>query len=146
MFRPRLGDAQIPDAIKVVILDGDLPAPPRLIRFLGDDVFHDLLPRPRPELRVRAVHVHASEGEIEMRLRLRLVVSLEQTLRLGPVSGFETRLLAGDFVFEIENTPGALDQTELLLHCFTHGFECEAVGPFAVSEQWASVDGAVSEY
>jgi hypothetical protein len=28
--------------------------------------------------------------------------------------------------------------TEWLFHCFTHGYECEAIGTFRVGEQWAS--------
>jgi len=27
--------------------------------------------------------------------------------------------------------------TEWLFHCFTHGYECEAIGTFRVGEQWA---------
>ena len=62
------------------------------------------------------------------------------------VVGFETRLRAGDFVFEVEHAPGAADQSVLLLHCFAHGCECEAVGTDAISEQWASVDRAEAEF
>jgi hypothetical protein len=51
-----------------------------------------------------------------MRLTLRFVVRLEDALRLCLVAGFEARLLAGDFVFEVENTSGTPDQTECLFH------------------------------
>jgi hypothetical protein len=47
-------------------------------------------------------------------------------------------LFAADFVFEVEDAPGTPDQTERLFHCFTHVYECEAVGGCRVSEQWAS--------
>ena len=50
MFRAGFGHAQVADAIKIPVLDRHFPAPPRLIRFLGDDVFHHLLPRPRCQL------------------------------------------------------------------------------------------------
>ena len=51
-----------------------------------------------------------------MRLTLRFVVRLEDALRLCLVAGFEAGLLAGDFVFEVENTSGTPDQTEYLFH------------------------------
>ena len=50
----------------------------------------------------------------------------------------EALLFAGDFVFEVEDASGTPDQTECLFHCFTHGYECEAIGTFRVGEQWAS--------
>ena len=58
---------------------------------------------------------------------------------------FESCLKADDFIFKVEDAPGAADQTVLLFHRFSHGCECEAVGPFDVSEQWASIDRAGAE-
>jgi hypothetical protein len=55
-------------------------------------------------------------------------VGLEEPLGFVAVVGLEAGLLSGRFVFEVVNASGALNQTELLLHCFTHGCECEAVG------------------
>ena len=81
-----------------------------------------------------------------MGLALGFVVGLEEPLGLGPVAGLEAGLLSGGFVFEVEDAPSALNQTELLLHCFTHGCECVAVGTVAISEQWASGDGAEAEF
>jgi hypothetical protein len=75
-----------------------------------------------------------------MRLALRIILRLEGTPGLDRVTGPEAGLLAGDFVLGVEDAPRAPDQTKLLLHCFTHGSECEAVGPFAISEQWASAE------
>jgi hypothetical protein len=62
-------------------------------------------------------------------------VGLEEPLGFVAVAGLEAGLLSGRFVFEVENASGALNQTELLLHCFTHGCECEAVGTFSIREQ-----------
>ena len=93
-----------------------------------------------------AVEIHPRQRQIEMRLILRFVVRLEDALRLMLIARLETRLNAGDFVFEIEDAPRTPDQTELLLHGFTHGFECEAGGPFAISEQWASDNRAVAKH
>ena len=81
-----------------------------------------------------------------MRLALRVVFRLEQALGFDGIAGLETRLLPGDFVLEVEDAPRASDQTELLFHRFTHGCGCEAVGPFAISEQWASDHRAVPEH
>jgi hypothetical protein len=81
-----------------------------------------------------------------MRLILRFVVRLEDALRLVLIARLETRLNAGDFVFEVEDAPGTPDQTECLFHCFTHGYECAAIGTYHVSEQWASVDRAVTSF
>ena len=71
---------------------------------------------------------------------------LENALRLVLVARFEARLLTGDFVFEVEDASGTPDQTECLFHCFTHGYECVRFGTCRVSEQWASVDRAVTSF
>jgi len=135
---PGLGDGEVSDAIEVLVFDGDLPTATGLVGFLGDDMLHDFLPGARGEFWVGAVQVDAGEGEVQMGLTFGVVVGLEEALGLGAVAGFEGGLLAGDFVFEVENTPGALDQSELWLHRFTHGCECEAVGTFPIREQWAN--------
>ena len=70
-----------------------------------------------------------------MWLALGFVVGLEESLCLVAIAGLEAGLLPGGFVFEVENAPGALNQTELLFHCFTHGCECEAVGTCSIREQ-----------
>ena len=62
------------------------------------------------------------------------------------VARFETRLRSRDFIFEVEDAPGAANQTELLLHCFAHGCECEAVGTSAISGQWTSVGRAEAKF
>ena len=81
-----------------------------------------------------------------MRLTLRFVVRLEDALRLVLVACLEALLFAGDFVFEVEDAPGTPDQTECLFHVFTHGCECAGNGICRVSEQWASVDRAVTSF
>jgi hypothetical protein len=55
MLRSCLRHAQVADAIEIPVLDRRFPSPPRLIQFLGDDVFHHLLPRPRCQLGISAV-------------------------------------------------------------------------------------------
>ena len=108
------------------------------MRFLGDDVFHDLLPGPRCQLGISPVEIHPRQRQVEVRLTLRFIVRLEDALRLELVVCLEALLFAADFVFEVEDAPGTPDQTECLFHCFTHVYECEAVGGCRVSEQWAS--------
>ena len=75
-----------------------------------------------------------------MRLTLRVVVRLEDALGLVLVARLETRLNAGDFVFEVEDAPGAADQTECCFHGFTHVYECVRVGVRRVSELWTSYE------
>ena len=81
-----------------------------------------------------------------MRLQLRFIVRLEDALRLVLITRLEALLFASDFVFEVEDAPGTPDQTECLFHCFTHGYECAGIGTCRVSEQWASVDRAVTSF
>ena len=81
-----------------------------------------------------------------MRLALGFVVGLEESLGLLPVAGLEAGLLSGGFVLEVENAPGALNQTELLFHCFTHVSECEAVGTVSIREQWANSQRTGGEF
>ncbi|HTY85949.1 MAG TPA: JAB domain-containing protein [Candidatus Acidoferrum sp.] len=64
----------------------------------------------------------ADQRQVEVRLTLRFVVRLEDALRFVLIARFETRLNAGDFVFEVEDAPGTPDQTECLFHGFTHGY------------------------
>jgi hypothetical protein len=49
-----------------------------------------------------------------VRLAPGFVVGLEEPLGFAAVAGPEAGLLSGRFVFEVENAPGALNQTELL--------------------------------
>lgn len=116
------------------------------VRLLRHDAFHDLLPGSRPEFRVSPVQIHPRQGQVHVRLTLRFIPRLEQPLRLVFVVSLETRLRAGKIVLEVENAPGPTHQTILLLHRFSHGCECEAAGPFAVSEQWASIIRAETEF
>ena len=81
-----------------------------------------------------------------MRLALRIILRLEQAPGFNRIPSLWTDLDAGDFVFEVEDAPRAPDQTEPLLHRCTHVWECEAIGPFAISEQWASNSRAVTEH
>jgi hypothetical protein len=67
-------------------------------------------------------------------------------LRFLFVTRLETGLSSSDFAFEVEDAPGAADQTVLLLHRFVHGYEYEAVGTDSISEQWTSVDRAGAEF
>jgi len=55
MFRAGFADRQMADAVKVFVFDGDVPAPARFILFLGDDVFHHVLPCPRGQLGISAI-------------------------------------------------------------------------------------------
>jgi len=73
-------------------------------------------------------------------------VGLEDTLCLVLVAGFEARLLAGGLVFEVEHAPGTTDQTECLLHGFTHGYECVRQGTPRISEQWAGYGRTVTGF
>jgi len=64
MFGPGLRDRQVADAIKVLVVDGDFPAPPGLVGFLADDVVHDFLPGAGGQVRIGAVHVDARQGKV----------------------------------------------------------------------------------
>ena len=44
MFRARFADGQATDAVKVSVLDGELPTFSCRIQFLGNDIFHHILP------------------------------------------------------------------------------------------------------
>ena len=138
--------AQIAEAIEVLVLDGNFPAAARFVGLPFDDVLHDFLPGAGAQFGIGAVDVNPGQREVEVGLALGFVVGLEAPLGLGPVAGLEAGLLSSGFVFEVIDAPGALNQTELLLHCFTHGYEWEAVGTVAMSEQWASGDRAVAEF
>jgi hypothetical protein len=116
MFRPRLRPTQPTDVIKVLVLDCRVPAFQRLIRFLGDDVLHHLLPRPRCQFGIATIQTLPRQRRNELRLNLRFVLCLEDALRLKLVACFETPLFAGDFVFEVENAPRTSEQTECLFH------------------------------
>ena len=86
MLRAGFRDRQIADAVEIPVLDGHFPAPPRFIRFLGDDVFHHLLPGPRGQFGISAVEIHPRQRQVEVRLALRFVVRLEDALRLNLVA------------------------------------------------------------
>lgn len=59
---------------------------------------------------------------IELRQGLGIIPGGQDALRDLGVAGFETRLFARDFVFEVEHAPGAADQTAGWFHGFTHGY------------------------
>jgi hypothetical protein len=71
---------------------------------------------------------------------------LENALGFVFIVGFEAGLLAANFVFEVEHTPGTTDQTECLFHCFTHGYECVRFGIPRVSEQWTGYSRSVTGF
>jgi hypothetical protein len=146
MLRSGLGDREVAEAGEVLVLDRDFPAAAGFTGLLGDDIFHHLLPGARAEFGVGTVDVHAGQRQVEVGLALAFVVGVEEVLGLGPVAGLETGLVASGFVFEVVNAPRAFNQTERLLHRFTHGCECEAVGTFSIREQWEYSLRTVSEY
>jgi len=73
-----------------------------------------------------------------VRLQLRFIAGLKDALRLVFVGRLEAGLNAGDFVFQVEDAPRALDQTECVFHGITHGYECDRNGIRRVSELWTS--------
>ena len=79
-------------------------------------------------------------------IRRHRLVSSRRDGSLVAVTGLETGLLSGRFVFEVENAPGALNQTGLLLRCFTRGCECEALGTVSIREQWANSQQTGGEF
>ena len=83
MFRAGFADGQVADAVKIPVLDGDFPTPPCLILFLGDDVFHDILPRPRCQLRIGSVEINLRQTEADGRLAFRLIHGVDLLFRLG---------------------------------------------------------------
>ncbi len=128
VLRPSLRNWQVANTVKIPVFDGNFPATVRLADLPFEDVLHDLLPGASAKFGIGAIHVHARQREIEMRLVLGVVMGLEEPLRFVRVACFEAGLVSSGFVLEVINAPGALDQSELLLHRFVHGYECEAVG------------------
>ena len=92
------------------------------------------------------VEIHPRQRQVEIRLNLGFVVRLEDALSLKLVACLEALLFASGFVFQVEDAPGTPDQTECLFHCFTHVYECEAIGDFRVSEQSKGYNRAESEF
>ena len=45
MLRAGFRHTEVTDAVEIPIFDGHFPTPPGFIRFLGNNVFHDFLPR-----------------------------------------------------------------------------------------------------
>ena len=110
MLRPRLRHAQMPDRIKIRILDRRRPARLRRRRLARHNMLHRLLPRPRRQLRIRRIQIYPRQPKVEMWLDLRLIARLQDALRLQLVTGFEAGLLARDFVFQIKDAPATPDQ------------------------------------
>jgi len=81
-----------------------------------------------------------------MRLAFRFIVCLEDALGLVLIACLETRLLTGDFVYEVKDASRTPDQAECLIHCFTHGYECVRFGIPRVSEQWKGYSRAVTGF
>lgn len=75
-------------------------------------MFHHILPGARCQFRIRAVEIHPGQCHVELRLAFRVIARVEEALRFLFVGRLETRLFAGDFVFEVEHAPRAADQTE----------------------------------
>jgi hypothetical protein len=146
VFRAGFADGQATDTVEVFVFDSDFPTPQGFVLFLGDNVIHHLLPCPRCQFGISAVEIHPRQRQVEVRLTLRFVVRLENALSFMLVARLEALLFAGDFVFEVEDAPRTPDQTECLFHYFTHGYECAGIGTCRVSEQWASVDRAVTSF
>lgn len=88
----------------------------------------------------------ARQRLVQVRLAFGLVAGLDQALGFRLVAGFETGLFACDFVFEVKHAPRALDQTDLLFPCITHGCECTTTGSDRISGHWTSVGRAVNEH
>lgn len=117
-----------------------------LFVFFGDDMFHHILPRAQRKIWIAGVEINPRHLQIQIRLRVRFVVSVQQLLRFDLVPRVERLLFAADFVFEIKNAPGTFDKTELIFHCFSHGYECETNKTAAVSGPWASDDRAETSF
>lgn len=98
-------------------------------------MLHHILPRARGEFRIGGIETHPRELQIQMRLGVCFVVGVQQLFRCHLVARVERLLFTRGFVFEVINAPGAFDQTELIFHWFTHGYECETDAAVAVSEQ-----------
>src|ERR1041385_5611187 len=72
MLRPRLCHRQLADAIEVLVLDCDIPAPPRFVQLLPGDMLHDILPCSRAEFWIGAVEIHARQLQVHVSLTLQL--------------------------------------------------------------------------
>jgi hypothetical protein len=77
MFWTGFTNMQITDAIEIPIFDGGLPAFEGVIRFLGDDVLHHILPGPGREFRISRVQINPRQTEIDVRLAFSLVCGID---------------------------------------------------------------------
>jgi hypothetical protein len=109
MFRAGFVHAQVADAVEIPVLDRHLPPPPRLIRFLGDDVFHHLLPRPGGQFGIGGVQVNARQAEADGRLAFRFVHGVDPLFRLSSHPRLEADRIARHVVEGIPHAPGAFE-------------------------------------
>jgi len=105
-----------------------------------------MLPRAGGNRRVAVPQINAGKTQVHRWLPGGLIHGDQQSNRFNFVARFEAFLHASGFFFDVEHTPGTTDQTECLLHCFTHAYECVRSGVPRISEQWTSYSRAVAGF
>ena len=73
MFRTSFRHRQPPDAVEILVLDGNFPSPQSFILFLGYDVVHHVLPGPRCQFGISGIEVNPRQAEADSRLAFRFV-------------------------------------------------------------------------
>lgn len=120
VLRPGLGDLEVPDPVEVLVLDGNLPAPPSLVGFPFDDVCHHVLPRPCGEFRIYGVEVNFSQAKIDARLTFGLVHRVHLLTGFGLVARLEADGVAGDSVVDVVSAPRPFEFSVTLWHIHFH--------------------------
>jgi len=112
--------AQAANAVKILILDGRVPAQPRIVLLFGDEMIHDLLPGPSCQFGIGGVEVNPRQTKTDGRLAFRFVHGVDLLDRLGWDPCFESDRIAGGRVEGIPHAPGAFKFAIPLRHiqCF----------------------------
>jgi hypothetical protein len=105
MFRARLCYTKIADAVEILVFDRGFPAYARFIRFLGDNGFHDFLPRPGCQFGIGGVQIHPRQSQTDGRHAFGLIHGGDFFIRLNFLPRLETDGIARHVVKGIPHAP-----------------------------------------